>query len=241
MKIGLIGYGRMGKIIEQISQDRGHEIVAVIDLKQGEISNTADVYIDFSTAEAMSTNISRLCELKVPVVIGTTGWLDQQDHYQQLFTKSANTGVWAGNFALGVNLFWQIIKNSTQVMDQFSHEYDILTHEYHHKNKIDSPSGTAIQTGEYILQNSSVKNSLVTERLDRQRLNNELHVSSTRGGSIPGTHTVLFDSDFDSIEITHTSRTRQGFALGAVIAAEKINNLPSGLHNFSEIFEKMLK
>ena len=176
----------------------------------------------------------------MPVVIGVTGWNKKIDDYTRLFINKKNKGIWSGNFSLGVNLFWKVIKQSTATFDKFAKEYDILIHEFHHKNKVDSPSGTAIQTANFILEASSVKDKIVTETLQRKRNDNELHVTSTRGGAIPGTHTVLFDSNFDTVEITHTARSREGFALGAVIAAEKIKILKPGLHNFSEIFDSII-
>ncbi len=161
------------------------------------------------------------------------------ENYKKLFLTNQNIGIWGGNFSLGVNLFWKVIKQSTQIFDKFSNEYDILVHEFHHKNKIDSPSGTAIQTAQNIIDNSNHKNTMITEKLDRKRNENEIHVSSSRGGSIPGTHTVMFDSNYDTIEIVHTARSREGFAIGAILAAEKISSIPTGLHNFSEIFDSI--
>ena len=237
MNIGLIGYGRMGKVIEKIAVQRGHKVTSIVDQGMGEISSEVDCYIDFSVAAAMKTNMTELCKQKVPVVIGTTGWLDDKDFYEKLFQDSGNIGIWGGNFSLGVNLFWKAVQDATKTFNKFQKEYDVMVHEYHHKNKIDSPSGTAIQTADFVLQNSTQKDKIVTECLNRKREDNELHVSSTRGGSIPGIHTVTFDSDFDTVEITHNARTREGFALGSVIAAEKIQKLKSGLYNFSENFD----
>lgn len=241
MKLGIIGYGRMGKIIEQIAKQRGHEIVSIIDIDRNEnIGKHAECYIDFSVPEALDKNIKILCDLQVPVVIGVTGWNNKMEEYSQLFKNKGNTGIWSGNYSLGVNLYWKVIRQATETFDKFAKEYDIMIHEFHHKNKIDSPSGTAIQTAKIILEKSSSKDAIVTETLQRKRKDNELHVSSTRGGSIPGTHTVLFDSNFDTVEITHTARSREGFALGAILAAEKINTVKQGLHNFSEIFDSII-
>ncbi len=241
MKLGIIGYGRMGKIIEQIALKRGHEIVSIIDIDRSEtFSEKVDCYIDFSVPAALEKNAQALCNLKVPVVIGVTGWYEKMEHYKWLFDKSENKGIWSGNFSLGVNLYWKVIRNATSVFDAFAKEYDILLHEFHHKNKADSPSGTALQTANIIVEQSSTKDTIVSETLQRKRKDNELHVSSARGGAIPGTHSVIYDSDFDTIEITHTARTREGFALGAVVAAEKILTLSAGLHNFSEIFDSII-
>ena len=241
MKLGIIGYGRMGRIVEQIAKQRGHEIVSIIDTDRNEkIDNKVECYIDFSVPDALGKNINILCDLKVPVVIGVTGWNNKIEEYTQLFNNKHNIGIWSGNYSLGVNLYWKVIRQAAETFDKFANEYDIMIHEFHHKNKIDSPSGTALQTAKIILDKSSVKDAIVTETLQRKRKDNELHVTSTRGGSIPGTHTVIFDSSFDTVEITHTARSREGFALGAVIAAEKINGLKKGLHNFSEIFDTII-
>ncbi len=229
----------MGHIIEQIAIQRWHEIISVIDKGEWEITSDADVYIDFSTASAMQENMTNLSKNKVPVVIWTTWWLDDYNVFDTMF-KDANTpAIWWGNFSLGVNLFWKALKSATEVFDKFK-DYDVMVHEYHHKNKIDSPSWTAIQTGEVILKSSTTKNKIVTERLDRKIEDNELHVSSTRWWSIPWIHTATFDSDFDTIELTHTARTREGFALGSVIAAENINKFDSGLYNFSDVFDQIV-
>ena len=241
MKLGIIGYGRMGKIVEQIAKQRGHEIVSIIDIDRDEkIGKHAECYIDFSVPEALDKNIKSLCDLQIPVVIGATGWNNKLPEYTQLFNSKHNTGIWSGNYSLGVNLYWKVIRQATETFDKFAKEYDIMIHEFHHKNKIDSPSGTALQTAKIILDKSSVKDAIITETLQRKRKDNELHVTSTRGGAIPGTHTVIFDSNFDTIEITHTARSREGFALGSVIAAEKIKVLKQGLHSFSDIFESII-
>jgi len=170
------------------------------------------------------------------VIVGATGWLSKKEEYEKLFTNTHNIGIWSGNFSLGVNLYWQMLKNAMQVIQQFENEYDVMIHEFHHKNKMDSPSGTALQIADIVVKNSSVKTEIVTETLNRKRLDNELHVSSTRGGAIPGTHSVIFDSNFDTIELTHIARTRDGFALGSVLAAEQIKKLKPGLHQFSDVF-----
>ena len=237
MKLGILGYGKMGKIIEQLAQFRGHEIVSIIDFEfEGKINPKAECYIDFTDSLALVKNLPVLCSDKIPIVIGTTGWNKYIDEYRNLFELSGNKGIWSSNFSLGVNLFWQILSKSQSIMNSFTTEYDVMLHEWHHKNKTDSPSGTALQTAEIIIQNSSVKKNMITDCLNRKPEEHELHVTSIRGGAIPGTHTVLYDSLFDSIELTHTARSREGFAMGAILAAEKINGLPNGLHNFSDIF-----
>lgn len=242
MKLGLIGYGKTGKMVAEAAQKRGHEIVSIIDLNRPDTFSTdVDCYIDFSTAEAVHKNIIACCNIGVPIVIGTTGWLNDLSKFEQIFIKTGNKGIWSGNFSVGVNLFWQIIAEAAAKFSKFSTDYDVSVHEIHHKNKIDSPSGTAIQTADVILKNFSSKNSLVTETLQRKIKPNELHVSSARYGEVVGTHTTVFDSLFDSIEITHTAKTREGFALGAVLAAEMMPELSPGFYKFSNIFEQLYK
>lgn len=242
MKLGLIGYGRMGKMVEKIALDRNHEITSIIDLNYKEIiTGDVDCYIDFSIPEALELNLPVLCEIGVPVVIGTTGWQQKKETFEQLFAESKNTGVWSSNFSLGVNLFWKIIEQAVSKMNHFANEYDIFIHEFHHKDKIDAPSGTALKMADIVLKGSSSKDALITDAIQRKIKPDELHVSSTRGGAVPGTHSLFFDSIFDTIEIKHTARTREGFALGAVLAAENTQKLDSGLFEFSQTFEKIFQ
>ncbi len=242
MKIGIIGYGRMGRTVEQIAKYRNHEIASIIDINNtGEISNNVDCFIDFSLRDGVKKNVPMLCDLKIPVVIGATGWTGERDAFERMFKESGNTGIWSSNFSLGVNLYWQVIKEAVKSFDAFAKEYDITIHESHHRDKIDSPSGTAIKMAEIVLQNSSSKNTVVTEMLKRRREDNELHITSSRGGWVTGEHSIFFDSVFDSIEIKHSARTRESFAYGAVLAAEKIQTLQPGLYNFLDIFKKIFK
>ncbi len=239
MKIGIIGYGQMGKMIEQTALQRKHEIVSIVDVNRGEITSEADCYIDFSVASAIPKTIKEACRKNVPLVIGTTAWKEQKNWVEKYLIDKNNKAIWASNFSLGVNLFWKITKEASKHLSKFHQEYDVMLHEFHHRNKIDSPSGTAISTAEIVLENFSSKNTILTQTLQRKPLKSELHVSSTRGGAIPGTHSLIFDSLFDSIEITHTARSREGFALGAVLAAENIYKTSVGLHEFSAIFDEI--
>lgn len=238
MNIWLIWHGNTWSIIEQVAKQRGHN-VPIIALSNSSIAWSVDVYIDFSSAEWVLENMKTLCELKIPVVLGTTWWYDKKDEVEKLFLDSWNTCVWWWNFSIWVNLFYSIIQQATQKIDKFNKEYDVLIHEFHHKNKSDSPSWTAVQIWKFILENSSVKNAIVTERLDRKIQANELHISSTRWWNIPWTHQAIFDSDFDSIKLEHCARTREWFALWSVITAEKIKNLNPWFYNFAEIFNNI--
>jgi 4-hydroxy-tetrahydrodipicolinate reductase len=236
MNIGLFGYGKMGKIVESVAITRGHQISEILS-GENSFQGNADVYIDFSLPEAVFENAKMAIENGIPIVIGTTGWLEKKATLELLAQQKSIPAVYGGNFSLGVNLFWRSLEKTAKEFSAFAGEYDVFVHEFHHREKKDSPSGTAITTAE-ILLDAFPKNRICTESVhERIILPEELHTTSTRGGSIPGTHCVYFDSLFDTIEITHRARTREGFALGAVLAAENIKKLSSGLHHFPEIFD----
>ena len=215
MKIALLGYGKMGQVIERIALERGHEIV----LKKDEFNtydglSTADVAIDFSVPTAAVSNISSCFHANVPVVSGTTGWLE---HYNEMIAlcKEKNGGfISSSNFSLGVNLFFEFNEYLAKIMSQFNH-YKVDMEEIHHDQKLDAPSGTAISLAKGVIENSNYKNWT----LDTPK-ENEIHIEAVRVGTVPGTHTVTYNSEVDSIEIKHTAHNREGFALGAVIAAE---------------------
>lgn len=215
MKIALLGYGKMGKVIERIALERGHEIV----LKKDEFNtydglSTADVAIDFSVPSAAVSNISNCFNANVPVVSGTTGWLE---HYDEMIAlcKTKNGGfISSSNFSLGVNLFFEFNEYLAKIMSKFDH-YKLDMEEIHHDQKLDAPSGTAISLAKGVIENSNYTNWT----LDNPK-ENEIHIEAIRTGTVPGTHTVTYNSEVDSIEIKHTAHNREGFALGAVIAAE---------------------
>jgi dihydrodipicolinate reductase len=221
VKIALIGYGKMGKEIEKIALDRGHEIVLIIDINNpGDLTSEnlkkADVVIEF-TVPASALNNYKLCfDAGVPVVSGTTGWLDKRDEVHQLCKAANATFFHTTNFSLGVNIFFAVNKRLAQLMANRG-EYKVGMTEIHHTQKLDAPSGTAITLAEGILENIPTKTSWVnqpTEKVD------ELGIISEREGQVPGTHIVKYDSEVDYIEITHCAKSRKGFAFGAVLAAE---------------------
>lgn len=215
MKIALLGYGKMGKVIERIAMERGHEIV----LKKDEnntydgLSN-ADVAIDFSVPTAAVENISNCFQVNVPVVSGTTGWLEHYDHILALCHEKKGGFISSSNFSLGVNLFFEVNDYLAKIMAPYS-SYSVAMEEIHHTQKLDAPSGTAISLAKGIIENSSYTNWT----LDKATTN-EIHIDAKRIADVPGTHTVTYGSEVDSIEIKHTAHNREGFALGAVIAAE---------------------
>jgi 4-hydroxy-tetrahydrodipicolinate reductase len=215
MKIALLGYGKMGQVIERIALERGHEIV----LKKDEFNtyeglSTADVAIDFSVPTAAVNNISSCFNANVPVVSGTTGWLEHYDEMIALCNEKNGGFISSSNFSLGVNLFFEFNEYLAKIMSQFDH-YKVDMEEIHHDQKLDAPSGTAISLAKGVIENSSYSNWT----LDKPK-ENEIHIEAVRTGTVPGTHTVTYNSEVDAIEIKHTAHNREGFALGAVIAAE---------------------
>ena len=241
MKIALLGYGRMNKIVEQLLLSRGHTLAGITDENNKEIVRDADCYIDFSTAAVIHEYIESIAKLNIPLVIATTGWLVDKAKFEKIILENKSRALWSGNFSLGVNIFWKSLEGMSKVFAHYPGIYDVAVHEWHHRQKADAPSGTAIQTATILQQAIHEKKLMQTEKSDRKIKQEELHVTSTRLGNIPGTHTVLFDSEFDTIEFTHTARTREGFAIGAVMAAEKIHSLPIGLHNFYDSFDIIFK
>ena len=228
MKIALIGYGKMGKMIEQIACD--HEIAAIVDpvatgknivktIGEADL-DSADVAIEFSRPDQAVNNIIALTRKKIPVVTGTTGWLDRMDEVEKTVKSTESSLFWASNFSIGVNLFYKIAWYAAALADNFP-EYDVGGFEAHHNKKLDSPSGTAKTLAEGVLSRIERKKKIIWEPfLDRKPLDDEIHFPSLRLGSIPGTHSLFFDSSADTIEITHTARSREGFASGAVRAAQ---------------------
>ena len=206
MRILLVGYGKMGQLIEQLAVAEGLEIASRIDVGSGDWSARADVAIDFSTAAALKENFPRYLERKLPAVIGTTGWAESLAAYRER-AEAAGLGVVASaNFSIGVNLFEMMTADAAKRMRQHP-QYGAWIHEAHHATKRDAPSGTALL----------LRDAMTAAGYDRP-----IDISSTRAGSIPGTHTVGFDGPSDTIELTHTARDRRGFASGALLAARWI-------------------
>ena len=217
MKFALLGYGRMGKAIEQIALERGHEIVCKIDmnLTEGKLQG-ADAAINFSIPNAAVDNINSALHQAVPVVCGTTGWLDALPQVTQTAKEYNTAFLYASNFSVGVNLFFKLNKILAQMIHPHK-EYSVSIQETHHIHKLDAPSGTAISLAESIIENSDLTQWKINEfRKD------SIPIQSHRKGEVPGTHKVKYKSVIDEITIEHKSNNRKGFALGAVIAAEWI-------------------
>lgn len=217
MKIALVGYGKMGKIIDEISQSRGHEVVARLkETPTKESLNDADVVIEFSNPEAAFENIKVCLENKIPVICGTTGWLDKKPEIERIAVEQNSAFLYGSNFSLGVNLFFAINEKLAKLMNNVD-EYQCQLEEIHHIHKKDAPSGTAISIAEGIIENSKYEAWKLGETKGK-----ELGIFAIREDEVPGTHSVFYRSEVDEIEIKHTAFNRNGFALGAVIAAEWI-------------------
>jgi len=223
MNIVLMGYGKMGKVIERIAQSRGHNIVARIDVdNRHEFENLSasqiDAVIEFSHPSSAFQNVKSCLEKGVPVVCGTTGWLEQKPEIELMATQRKGAFFWSSNYSIGVNLFFELNKKLAQLMSP-QKQYHVSTTEIHHVEKKDSPSGTAITLAEGIIQNNINKNKWINNEIPSE---DEVAIWSAREGKVPGTHIVKYISDIDQIEISHVAHGREGFALGAVIAAEWI-------------------
>ena len=217
MKIALLGYGKMGKMIEQTALQRGHEIVLKVDVDTTNFDiSKADVAIDFSTPTSAYNNIKLCIENNVPIISGTTGWLSKYDDAVTLCKDKKGAFIYTSNYSLGVNIFFQLNEYLAKMMSNLS-QYHVAMEEIHHTQKLDAPSGTAITLAEGIIKNSSKKDW----QLDNAN-ENEIPISAKRIENVPGTHTVTYSSNVDTIDIKHTAHNREGFALGAVIAAEWI-------------------
>ncbi|MCK3685438.1 4-hydroxy-tetrahydrodipicolinate reductase [Maribellus sp. YY47] len=221
MKIALIGYGRMGKEIEKIALERGHEIGLKIDINnQADLTvenlQKCDAAIEFTIPASAVANYSLCFEAGIPVVSGTTGWLDKKEEVYRNCAEKNGTFFYGSNFSVGVNLFFELNKKLAELMAP-RNEYNVEMTEVHHTQKLDAPSGTAISLADDILDLLPGKNAWVNDATPQQ---NELNIKSERVGQVPGIHTVKYESDIDFIEITHSAKSRKGFAFGAVLAAE---------------------
>ena len=230
MKIALIGYGAMGKLIERVAMTRGHEIGVIIDDADansfaGEVAaklKGCDAAIDFTVAMAVRRNVEACVIAKVPVVLGTTGWNEQRGEIEHVVSSGTGGLVFGANFSIGVNLFYKIAEYAAEVFAKFP-EYETFIEEQHHSSKVDSPSGTALKIKSIV----------------EKHINKDISVAATRAGNIPGTHRVGFDGAADQILLEHTARSREGFASGAVLAAEWIVG-KTGFYEFTDVIDEVL-
>lgn len=242
MKIALIGYGKMGRMIEEIALGRGHEIVCKIDIDnqedfESEAFKSADVAIEFTNPKVAYGNYLKAFRHNVKVVSGSTGWLKEHgDNVKRLCTEGGQTLFWASNFSVGVAIFSAVNKYLAKIMNSFA-AYDVKMEETHHVHKLDAPSGTAITLAEEIIANIDRKDDwMLTNDAEDEPKASQLPITSFREGEVPGIHSVIYDSEADMIRITHDAHSRKGFALGAVLAAEYTKE-HSGLLTTSDLFQ----
>jgi 4-hydroxy-tetrahydrodipicolinate reductase len=247
MNIALIGYGKMGKEIEALAPRQGLSVVAKFDIDNNrngsglnaETLKGVDVCIDFSVPSEVLTNLRRVAECNKNLVIGTTGWHDRLEEARQIVDKERIGLVYAANFSIGVNLFLGLVEEAGKKFARFE-EYDVSIQEIHHKDKLDSPSGTALEIGKTLLRTSKQKKELLAGNPRGKIRPEQLQIASTRTGSVTGVHTVVFDSLADTIELKHTAKNRSGFALGALLAAKWING-KQGCHTMQDVLKDMLQ
>lgn len=231
MKIALIGFGAMGKLIKTLAENKNHEIAVVIDEADADLSaeelaeklKGIDAAIDFSVAEAVERNVLACLSAQVPLVQGTTGWNAQKDSIRNLVEEANGAFVFGANFSVGVNLFYRIADFASELFAKFD-DYETFIEERHHSRKKDAPSGTALKLKD-----------IVAEHITK-----DFSVAATRAGNIPGTHIVGFDGTADTVELTHTARSREGFASGAILAAEWIVG-KKGFYEFTEVMDEILR
>lgn len=243
MNIALIGYGKMGRIIDEIAQERGHHIALIIDgINRKEIAPESladiDMAIDFSTPKSAIDNILLCFEANIPIVVGTTGWYEQLQEIKQKCENGNKSLLYGSNFSIGVNVFFHINKLLAKAMNPYK-QYDVQVEEIHHTHKLDAPSGTAITIAEGIIANTDHKqewvNDLIGEDEEVIAKKDQLLIESHRIDEVPGTHTVLYSSEVDQLEFKHTAHNRAGFALGAIIAAEWLQN-KKGFYSVTDMF-----
>lgn len=239
MNIALIGYGKMGKEIEQIALSRGHKIVLKVDVSNADTYTSeelklADVAIEFSTPESALKNIYKCFDVNVPVVVGTTGWLSKLDEVKEKCKNQNQTLFYASNYSIGVNLFFKLNEYLSKLMNNYT-DYNVTMEEIHHVHKLDAPSGTAISLANQIIKNNTAKQKWVNEETTSK---NELSIVSKRLDEVPGTHTVTYSSAVDEINITHIAHNRKGFALGAVVAAEWVKN-KKGIFGMNDLMNEL--
>lgn len=238
MKIALLGYGKMGKTIEGIAENRGHKIVLKVDddIENHDLSGQdIDVAIDFSVPKAAFKNITTCFKNNIPVVSGTTGWLDDYEKAREICKKENSAFIYASNFSLGVNVFFELNKKLAGMM-QGLEDYSVKIEEIHHIQKLDAPSGTAITLAQQILEKNSKLKGWQLEDAEED----EIPINAKREENVPGTHTVTYESSIDKIEIVHTAKSREGFALGAVVAAEYLKDR-TGIFTMKDVLSNLFE
>jgi 4-hydroxy-tetrahydrodipicolinate reductase len=239
--IAIVGYGSMGKEIETLAKEQNYNIGAIFDI-DSPLSSAGnynfDIAIDFSLPEAVVSNVEILTSKKKSIIIGTTGWYSKIDKIRQIVEESGIGLVYGSNFSVGMQIFFRIVRKAASLLNN-TQDYDIMLHELHHHKKKDSPSGTALSLAKIIQEEFHSKSKLLIDTSHGKIEPDQLHVTSTRGGEITGTHTIYIDSIADTIELTHRAKNRSGFAMGALMAAKWLYG-KSGFYDFNEVFESLL-
>jgi len=241
MKIAHIGLGGMGKAVLNMAENRGHETVAQIDKNDIFDLKDCDIAIECTAPQAFSPNLKKILKTEKNLLVITTGWYDDMEKVKKMVEEANIKFMWSANYSIGVNIYYKIIESASKLINK-AEEYDVWGTEIHHKNKVDSPSGTAKILENILLENIHRKTKVVEDKLDRKITDNEIHFSSTRGGLVNFGHTIGFDSEADCIKIEHFARNRDGYALGAVKCAEWLNTQKPGFYSMedylSEIFNR---
>ena len=241
MEIVIIGYGKMGKMVEQEAIKSQIPVSKIIDNRDDLLSHNFkndEIAIEFTEPSTCLENVEIISSKGINMVCGTTGWYNDTEKVQKLVAKNNIGFIYSSNFAIGVNIFWKIIKEASLVIDKFE-DYDVMGHEIHHNKKKDSPSGTALTTAQIIIDNITRKKQIITEKIDREMKSDEIHFSSSRCGSVIGKHEVIFDSPMDYIKISHDSKGRDSYAKGALNCAKWIKN-KKGFYSIENYMEELL-
>jgi 4-hydroxy-tetrahydrodipicolinate reductase len=247
MNFTLLGFGKMGRMISGLALPV-HKIVSIIDQTAPEATHkivtadalqNTDVVIDFSHPSGVLSNVGLVAQFKKNIVMGTTGWHEQLNAVRQMVEASGIGFLFSSNFSIGVQLFLKIVERAGELFNTFD-QYDVFAHEFHHRQKADSPSGTALSVGKTLLKTMSRKKEIFSDTSHEKIAAERLHLTSTRGGSIPGTHEVFFDSEADTVEIRHTARSRAGFAAGALKAAQWLHG-KRGFFTMDDYLNDILK
>ncbi len=242
MRLAIIGYGKMGKEIERLALERGVQVTVKLDSRNSSIGDRADVFdvaVHFATSDSVVSHVEQCVKAKKNLVVGTTGWSKDLSQVQSL-VKAGDIGlIHASNFSIGVNVFFRIMNLAGELFNNLE-DYDVAVQEIHHKDKADSPSGTALTIADILMQKIKRKKEILNTPPSGKVKANQLQVTSTRAGSVVGTHTVVFDSPSDSLEFIHTAKNRLGFALGALLAAQWVQGR-KGIFTMQDVLASNLK
>ena len=244
MNIAIVGYGRMGKEIETLAKERGIRVTGVFGRRDAGSSDLTpqslrdvDVCIEFTNSASVVDNIRAIAAAKKNVVVGTTGWYDRLAEVENLVKAKKIGLLYSPNFSLGINLFYAIVATAARLFDKFD-AYDVAVSETHHREKADSPSGTALALGNIVIQNVRRKKEILREAPRTKLRPDQVHVTSTRVGNVVGRHSVVFDSEADTLELVHNAKNRRGFAMGALIAAEWLKG-KKGVHTMKDVLSSL--